>query len=103
MNGFELLGSKLTQWLRPPPDVPRSEPRSLVRVLHDEDELNEAIERAIQFDRRAAESAERRIDSYKRARAASPVVRLPTAPNPSSDGEGGHAGDLDAAVIRDTA
>jgi hypothetical protein len=41
------------------------QPRSLVRLLNDEDELNEALLRAARFERWAAEVCRSRADRYE--------------------------------------
>jgi hypothetical protein len=60
-------------WLSAPLNTPTDEPRSVVRVLATEAELNEAVERAIAFERAVMESAQRRIDRYAQERNVEPV------------------------------
>lgn len=56
------------------------EPRSPVRVLRGDDELEEAIERALRYDRAAEDTLHRRIDRYTKAdnRHSATVIDLPT-------------------------
>jgi hypothetical protein len=54
-----------------------TDPPSLVRVLRTEDELHEAVDRALSFERIAAQSVRERIDRYSQARGGGSVVPLP--------------------------
>jgi hypothetical protein len=57
------------------------EPQSLVRVLTSEDELQEAVERAVHFEQGVARSLAGRIERYRAASHVAPVVALgPTLP-----------------------
>ena len=62
------------------------EPRSPVRVLLSGDELEEAIERALRYDRAAEDTLHRRIDRYTKSdnRHSATVIDLPTR---GSDGD----------------
>jgi hypothetical protein len=89
MEMFALLGGAIVSrflrvtrllgliWLSAPLNRPTDEPRSVVRVLATEDELNEAVERAITFERAVMESAQRRIQRYAQERNVVPVMQVP--------------------------
>ena len=56
------------------------EPRSPVRVLRSDDELEEAIGRALRYDRLAEDTLHRRIDRYTKSdsRHSATVIDLPS-------------------------
>lgn len=62
------------------------EPRSPVRVLGSDDELEEAIQRALRYDRAAEDTLHRRIDRYTKSAnlQSATVIDLPTR---GSDGD----------------
>ena len=52
---------------RPQTEPSLCEPRSLVRVLHTDDELREAVERSLRGEHPTHEALRRRLDRYARA------------------------------------
>ena len=61
-------------------DRSTTEPRPLVRVLTSDEELRDAIERAVRFEERAALATSARIERYREAGHLAPVVSLPHDP-----------------------
>lgn len=51
-------------------------PRSLVRVLRSEEELREAVDKAVRFERMLADSVETRTRRYQALLSAAPLRRL---------------------------
>ena len=62
---------------------PMPEPRSLVRVLTNEDELREATERAIGYEQQVARRVADRIERYRAVSPLAPVVSLVRDPDDS--------------------
>jgi hypothetical protein len=85
----------------------RIEPQSCVRVLNDDNELAEAVERAIAFERVGARASGARIKRYEHARPAAPVVPFDRGLDEDVTARGGDtlAHDLaDGGIVeRDTA
>ena len=52
------------------------EPRSLVRILEGDDELREAVERAVQYERQVVSAASDRIERYCSVGHVAPVVPI---------------------------
>jgi hypothetical protein len=55
---------------------PMAEPRSLVRVLDSEEELREAVARAVGYEQQLARAVADRIEHYQEAAPVAPVVAL---------------------------
>ena len=80
---LELLRRHRVRRARPMP-----EPRSLVRILADKDELREATERAIGYEQEIAHRVAERIEHYRSVSQLAPVVPLvrdPDDPPPPGD------------------
>lgn len=61
------------------PDVQRPEPHSLVRVLRSEEELREAVDRAVRFERSLADRARTRTRRYEDMVHPAPIAHIEDA------------------------
>jgi hypothetical protein len=74
-----VIGLSLTRWRRRrkmDSGVEFLEPRSLVRVLRGEEDLKEAVWRAVQFERGAASVLMNRADRYEALIAPTPITDI---------------------------
>lgn len=86
LGGLVLMGTHVRRAKRIHVAPDRVEPRSLVHLIEGEAELRDAIRRAAQFDRDAAEAFNARADRYEAVVPPGPITNIRGGRGPKAPG-----------------